>query len=76
MSRAINGKRKGVTQSTMSTLTKREWIAEQAKEHPERVFTSLHHLIDLEWMIVASADEEGRGSGGGRSDGGGIRGEP
>ena len=37
----------------MSTLTKREWIAEQAKEHPERVFTSLHHLIDLEWMIVA-----------------------
>ncbi len=37
----------------MSTLTKREWIAGQAKEHPERVFTSLHHLIDLEWMIVA-----------------------
>ena len=53
MSRTINGKRKRVTQSTMSTLTKREWIAEQAKEHPERVFTSLHHLIDLEWMIVA-----------------------
>lgn len=53
MSRTINGKRKGVTQSAMSTLTKREWIAEQAKEHPQRVFTSLNHLIDLEWMIVA-----------------------
>lgn len=53
MSRTINGKRKRATQSAMSTLTKREWIAEQAKEHPERVFTSLHHLIDLEWMIVA-----------------------
>ena len=53
VSRTINGKRKGVTQSTMGTSTKREWIAEQAKEHPERVFTSLHHLIDLEWMIAA-----------------------
>ena len=53
VSRAINGKRKGATQSAMSTLTKREWIAGQAREHPERVFTSLNHLIDLEWMIVA-----------------------
>ena len=51
--RTINGKRKGATQSAMSTLTKREWIAGQAKEHPQRVFTSLHHLIDLEWMIEA-----------------------
>lgn len=53
VSRAINGECKGATQSAMSTLTKREWIAEQAREHPERVFTSLNHLIDLEWMIVA-----------------------
>lgn len=37
----------------MSTLTKREWIAERAKEHPERIFTSLNHPIDLEWMIAA-----------------------
>ena len=35
--------------------TKRQWIAEQAREHPERVFTSLHHLIDLDWMIEAWA---------------------
>lgn len=33
--------------------TKRQWIAEQAREHPERVFTSLHHLIDLDWMFEA-----------------------
>ena len=37
----------------MSTSTKREWIAGQAKKHPERIFTSPNHLIDLEWMIVA-----------------------
>lgn len=35
--------------------TKRQWIAEQAREHPERVFTSLHHLIDLDWMFEAWA---------------------
>lgn len=33
--------------------TKRQWIAKQAREHPDRVFTSLHHLIDLEWMFEA-----------------------
>ena len=35
--------------------TKRQWIAKQAREHPERVFTSLHHLIDLDWMFEAWA---------------------
>ncbi|EYR83117.1 retron-type reverse transcriptase [Shinella sp. DD12] len=35
--------------------TKRQWIAEQAREHPEQVFTSLHHLIDLDWMFEAWA---------------------
>jgi len=35
--------------------TKRQWIAEQAREHPDRVFTSLHHLIDLDWMLEAWA---------------------
>ena len=35
--------------------TKRQWIAEQAREHPKRVFTSLHHLIDLDWMFEAWA---------------------
>ena len=33
--------------------TKRRWIAEQARENPERVFTSLHRLIDLDWMFEA-----------------------
>ena len=37
----------------MTTFTKQQWIAEQAREHPERVFTSLHHLIDGEWMREA-----------------------
>ena len=41
------------TQSSMTTSTKQQWIAEQAREHPERVFTSLHHLIDGEWMREA-----------------------
>lgn len=35
--------------------TKRQWIAKQAREHPGRVFTSLHHLIDLDWMFEAWA---------------------
>jgi len=35
--------------------TKRQWIAKQAREHPERVFTFLHHLIDLDWMFEAWA---------------------
>ncbi len=41
------------TQRFTNTLTKQQWIAEQARKYPERVFTSLHHLIDLEWMREA-----------------------
>ena len=41
------------TLSSTTTSTKQQWIAEQAREHPERVFTSLHHLIDGEWMREA-----------------------
>lgn len=37
----------------MTVSTKQRWIAEQAREHPDRVFTSLHHLIDLDWMVEA-----------------------
>jgi len=37
----------------MTVYTKQRWIAEQAREHPDRVFTSLHHLIDLDWMVEA-----------------------
>ena len=39
--------------SSTNTSTKRQWIAEQAREHPERVFTTLHRFIDLEWMQEA-----------------------
>ena len=41
------------TQSYTNTSTKRAWIAEQARLHPERVFNSLHHLIDMDWMREA-----------------------
>ena len=39
--------------SSTNTFTKRQWIAEQAMKHPERVFTTLHRFIDLEWMQEA-----------------------
>ena len=39
--------------SSTTTSTKQQWIAEQARTHPERVFTTLHHLIDDEWMREA-----------------------
>ena len=37
----------------MNTYTKQQWIAEQARRHSQRVFTSLHHHIDIEWMHEA-----------------------
>ena len=42
------------TLSATNTYTKQQWIAEQAREHPDRVFTSLHHLIDDDWMREAN----------------------
>ena len=39
--------------SSTNTSTQRQWIAEQARKHPERVFTTLHRCIDLEWMQEA-----------------------
>ena len=41
------------TLSSTNTYTKQQWIAEQARVHPERVFTSVHHFIDGEWMREA-----------------------
>ena len=41
------------TLSSANTYTKQQWIAEQAREHPARVFTSLHHVIDIDWMHEA-----------------------
>ena len=39
--------------SSTNTFTQQQWIAEQAREHPERVFTTLHRCIDYEWMQEA-----------------------
>ena len=41
------------TLSSTNTYTKQQWIAEPARRHPQRVFTSLHHHIDVEWMHEA-----------------------
>ena len=41
------------TLSSTNTSTKQQWIAEQVRAHPGRVFTSLHHLIDIDWMREA-----------------------
>lgn len=41
--------------SPANLSTKRRWIAELARRKPEEVLTSLHHLIDLEWMQEAYA---------------------
>ena len=39
--------------SSTNTYTKQQWIVGQARANPERVFTSLHHLIDIEWLREA-----------------------
>jgi group II intron reverse transcriptase/maturase len=36
-----------------SVSTKQQWIAELAKERPQTAFTSLAHLIDLDWLKEA-----------------------
>jgi retron-type reverse transcriptase len=41
------------TLSPDNLSTKRQWIADLARKNPERALTSLHHLIDLEWMFEA-----------------------
>lgn len=40
-----------VRSQTVSTQLHR--LSEQAKEHPQRVFTTLHHLIDVEFLVEA-----------------------
>ena len=35
--------------------TKLQTIAEQARQYPEMVFTTLAHHIDMEWMLTAHA---------------------
>ena len=41
------------TQSFANVSTKQDRIAEQAGACPDLVFTTLHHHIDLEWMLCA-----------------------
>jgi len=41
------------TLNSGSIPTKLERLAELAREHPERAFMSLHHVIDVEWLREA-----------------------
>src|SRR5664279_4850822 len=43
----------GETLSLPTVSTKLQWIAEQAVRDPKRVFTTLAHLIDLEFLQEA-----------------------
>ena len=41
------------TLSSLHVTTRLQRITELAREHPERVFTSIAHVIDVEWMREA-----------------------
>ena len=41
------------TLSSGDVSTKLQQIAELARKHPERVFTSIAHVIDFQWMLEA-----------------------
>lgn len=43
----------GDTQRSQTVSTELQWIAEQAVQFPDRVFTSLAHLIDVDLLRVA-----------------------
>jgi RNA-directed DNA polymerase len=43
----------GETRSSPTVSTKLQRIAEQAKRHPERAFTTLAHHIDIDWLREA-----------------------
>ena len=42
------------TQSSINIYTNIERIAELARKHPERVFNSIHHVIDMSWLQEAA----------------------
>lgn len=42
------------TLSSTNISTKIERIAELARKHPERVFSSIHHVIDMQWLREAA----------------------
>jgi RNA-directed DNA polymerase len=50
--RPLEGKM-GETQSSQTTYTKLQRIAEAARRHPERAFTTLAHHIDIAWLREA-----------------------
>ena len=41
------------TRRLTNTSTKQQWIAEQARKHPERVLSSLHPVMDIDWLREA-----------------------
>ena len=43
----------GETRGSPTVSTKLRRIAEQAKRHPERAFTTLAHHIDIDWLREA-----------------------
>jgi len=43
----------GDTQRSQTISTQLHQIAEQAREHPDRIFTSLAHLIDVDFLDEA-----------------------
>ena len=45
--------RREIQVRSQTVSTQLHQLSEQAKEHPERVFTTLHHLIDVEFLVEA-----------------------
>lgn len=52
----------GGTQRPQTVSTKLQWIAELAAHYPERVFTSIAHLIDVEFLKAAYSQTRKDGS--------------
>lgn len=42
------------TLNSCDISTRIERIAELARKHPERIFHSLHHAVDMQWMVEAA----------------------
>ena len=47
----VDGKHRGA-QKPMIVSTKQQQIAKLAKEKPKLVFTSLNHLLNIEWLYI------------------------
>jgi group II intron reverse transcriptase/maturase len=54
----------GDTQRSQTISTKLHQIAKQAREHPERIFTSLAHLVDVDLLRAAYGDTRKDGAAG------------